>query len=68
MSKYNPLWEHIANCKDNELLLTYDEIEQILGFPIDHSFLTYKKDLLDFGWQVQKISIKNKTVSFSKIK
>lgn len=45
----------------------YEEIKNILGFDIDHSFLTYKKELKDYGYQVGKISMKEKTVSFSKI-
>lgn len=47
--------------------LHFAEIEEIAGVPLDHSFLTYKKELLDFGWSVQKISMKNKTVAFEKI-
>lgn len=48
MSKYDTLWHQIAQCEHNELLLTFDEIEKILGFPIDHSFLTFKKELIEF--------------------
>lgn len=47
--------------------LHFAEIEKIGGVPLDHSFLTYKKELIDFGWSVQKISMKNKTVAFEKI-
>jgi len=43
MSKYSKLWEYIKNQDSDFLKLTYDEIEQIAGVPIDHSFLTYKK-------------------------
>ena len=32
----------------------------------DHSFLTYKKELLEYGYKVGKISMKNKTVEFIK--
>ena len=32
--------------------------------PIDHSFLRYKKDLAGYGFEVGKISMKEKTVSF----
>ena len=31
-------------------------------FDIDHSFLTYKKELLEYGYEVAKISIKEKYV------
>ncbi len=39
----------------------------ILGFAIDHSFLTYKKELKEYGYEVSKISMKRKTVIFNKI-
>ena len=29
--------------------LTYDEIKNILGFEIDHSFLKYKKELENYS-------------------
>ena len=43
------------------------QVEEICGFPIDHSFLNCKKELLAYGWQVKKISLKEKTVSLEKI-
>lgn len=65
MSKYEPLWLWV---KDNDCTaLSYEEIEGILGFPIDHSFLTYKKELNDYGYKVGKISLKNQIVTFEKI-
>ena len=68
MRKYEPLWEWIkGNCTDS-FKLTYAEIENILGFPIDHSFLTHKKELQEYGYQVGKISMKNQTVVFEKIR
>lgn len=42
MSKYSKLWEYIKTQDCDSLKLSYDEIEQIAGVPIDHSFLTYK--------------------------
>ena len=66
MSKYQPLWEHIQTINADKLSLSYGEIESILGFPIDHSFLTYKKELPAYGWNVKKISIKEETVLFER--
>ena len=56
MSKYEPLWKYIktkgtsliktatsATQKSGgaaAFKLSYEEIEMVLGFPIDHSFLT----------------------------
>jgi len=66
MSKYNPLWEYIQEQSSQTLLLSFAEIETICGLPIDHSFLQYKKELLAYGWQVDKISMKQQTVRFRK--
>lgn len=66
MSKYQPLWEHIQTVNADKLSLSYGEIESILGFPIDHSFLTYKKELPAYGWSVKKISMKEETVLFER--
>ncbi|MGN0459571.1 MAG: hypothetical protein ACI4HL_01515 [Ruminococcus sp.] len=68
MSKYDPLWKYINETGTDSLKLTYGEIEEIAGLPIDHSFLTYKKELLDYDYKVGKISMKDKTVSFEKVK
>lgn len=67
MSKYNVLWEYVKNSGVSSLLLTFAEIEEIAGIPIDHSFLKYKKELTEYGYQVGKISMKAQTVSFQRI-
>lgn len=66
MSKYNALWEYVKNSGKQSLKLTLDEIQNIAGVPIDHSFLNFKKELADYGYQVGKISMKEKSVSFEK--
>lgn len=66
MSKYEKLWKYIKDKKEDKYVLTYDKINEILGFSIDHSFLTYKKELVDYGYKVDKISIKEKKVYISK--
>lgn len=67
MSKYNPLWSYIKEQDSQTLLLTFAQIEALCGLPIDHSFLQYKKELLSYGWQVGKISMKQQTVLFKKM-
>ena len=64
MSKYDPLWKWIVQNKTDNFKLTYAEIEEIAGIPIDHSFLTFKKELLAYGFRVGKISMKEQTVAF----
>lgn len=66
MSKYNALWEYVKNSGKQSLRLTFDEIQNIAGVPIDHSFLNFKKELTNYGYQVGKISMKEKSVSFEK--
>ena len=66
MSKYDALWAWIRKNGTDSFNLTFAEIEQIAGLPIDHSFLTYKKELMSYGYQVGKISMKDKTVIFQK--
>ncbi len=67
MSKYQPLWKYFKVHNKENYKLSYEEIKGILGFDIDHSFLNYKKEAKEYGYEVGKISIKEKTVIFSKI-
>ena len=39
MSIYEPLWEYIK--RNEPEVLSYETVEAICGFPIDHAFLTY---------------------------
>ena len=65
MSKYQELWEFVKNSGQETLKLSFAEIKNIIGFDIDHSFLNYKKELKDFGYEVGKISLKDKTILFT---
>ncbi|MCI8662491.1 MAG: hypothetical protein HFG69_04410 [Hungatella sp.] len=67
MSKYNALWEYVLKSGQQSFKLTFEEIQNIAGVPIDHSFLTYKKELTEYGYEVGKISMKGQTVMFSRI-
>ena len=67
MSKYKLLWDYIVCNKKDKYKLSYEEIKNILGFDIDHSFLKYKKELLKYGYEVKKISIKEKFIIIEKI-
>ncbi len=67
MSKYNALWEAVRKNGSLSFILTFSEIQEIAGIPIDHSFLQYKKELIEYGYRVGKISMKEQTVMFHKI-
>lgn len=66
MSKYDALWEYVQKNGSQSFCLTFEEIQNIAGIPIDHSFLKYKKELAEYGYQVGKISMKEQTVIFNK--
>jgi len=65
MNKYSKLFEYIINENKEKLILSFSEIESILGFKLDHSFLTYKKELINNGFDI-KISLKNETMTILK--
>lgn len=67
MSKYEQLWNWIQNNGTEKFNLTFAEIEKIAEVPIDHSFLTYKKELTGYGYKVVKISLKEQKVVFEKM-
>ena len=67
MSKYDLLWRRLRDGGKVSVKLTFDEIENIAGVPVDHSFLKYKKELVPYGYEVGKISLKDKTVTFNKL-
>ena len=66
MSKYTALWQYLQKSGRPQLSLTFAEVEKIAGVPLDHSFLSSKKELLEYGYAVQKISLKTQTVLFVK--
>lgn len=66
MSKYHTLWEYLREEGLPWVQLSFDEIRDIVGFDLDHSFLTYKKELTEYGYQVEKISLKDRTVAFKR--
>lgn len=67
MSKYEVLWKYIRDQGSPMLTLTFDEVSvSIAGSPLDHSFLKYKKELSEYGFEVSKISMKAQTVLFVK--
>ena len=67
MSKYEPLWKYLKDNNKENYKLSYKKIKNILEFDIDHSFLTYKKESKEYGYEVGKISIKGKTIIFNRI-
>lgn len=67
MSKYNLLWKYIKDNNNDSMILSFDDVNIISGVPIDHSFLKYKKELIEFGYEVTKISMKEKKIIINKV-
>ena len=67
MGRYTPLWRWIAQNGQSPCMLTFAQIESILGFPIDHAFLTFKKELTEYGYAVAKISMKAQSALFERL-
>ncbi len=67
MSKYEVLWGHVGKDGRESFVMTFDEVRDVLGFEIDHSFLNFKKELPAYGYRVGKISLKGRTVAFEKL-
>lgn len=66
--RFAALWSYVESQNGEFVSLSFEEIEKIAGTPVDHSFLTYKKNLERFGWKVAKIAMKCGNVTFEKIK
>lgn len=66
MSKYQPLWQFVS--ENERLEITFEETQKVLGFALDHSFLSFKKELLAYGYEVAKISLKEQKILFKKLR
>lgn len=62
-----PLWVFLECDGSEHLQLSFSRIEEILTFPLDHSFLNAKKESLIYGYEVKKISMKQQWVLFERI-
>ena len=67
LSKYEPLWRFLSGDGSGCIQFSFERIEEILGFPLDHSFLNYKQEAEQYGYRVEKISLKEKWVRFVRI-
>lgn len=64
--KYQLLWEYLQAKNLDVLKLSFCEIADILGFSLNHSFLNHKKEVLKYGYIIEKISLKEKYIIFKK--
>lgn len=71
MSKYNDFWIYIdlifKQMDKEKIELSFSQIKDVAGIELDHSFLNCKKELLDYGYKVEKVKLKDKKIVFSKV-
>lgn len=71
MSKYNDLWIYVdlifKQTDKEKLELSFSQIKDVVGIELDHSFLNCKKELLEYGYKVEKVKLKDKKIVFSKV-
>ena len=71
MNKYKDLWIYIdlifKQTNKEKIELSFNQIKDATNFEINHYFLIYKKELLDYGYKVVKIKLKDKKIIFEKI-
>ncbi len=80
MTVYKPLADYLATCPGDQLELSFPKLEQILGFRLCHSALTYKAwwsngltspssqntSWLSAGWKVNHVDLQGKLVTFTR--
>ena len=54
--------KNILKNNKEEYKLSFEEVKRITGFDFDHAFLTYKKELPNYGYELKKLSLKEKWV------
>ncbi len=81
MSKYDPLFDYLIKCK-SRIILTFDELEDILGFTLPKSAYLYEwwwanedvdttshtrcKLWQNAGYKTKEVDLSNKNVVFVK--
>jgi len=66
MSKYEPLWKYIKENNKDKYKLSFEEVKKKVGFEFEHAFLTYKKELIDYGYEFKKLCLKEKWICIVK--
>ena len=74
--KYQNLTEYLQNTRKKEILLSFSELENILGFSLDSSAFQYKEfwanctastkaySWMDAGYEIAEIDFKHQTLLF----
>mgnify|MGYP006886106135 CR=1 FL=1 len=57
MSKYDSLWEYVRDNGNSSLKMPFEQIQKIPEYQSTILFLKYKKELTEYGYKVEKISM-----------
>lgn len=77
MGRYDPLYEYLRSASRDEIILSFSDIEKVLGFELPLSAYTYSawwvngghsqaNAWLDAGYKVGRIDVSEKAVTFCK--
>ncbi len=82
MSKYDPLYDCLTKCNKSRIILTFNELEEILGFTLPNSAYLYEwwwanediratshthcKVWQNAGYKTKEVDLSNKNVVFVK--
>lgn len=67
MSRYQPLWDFVFGCGCRHYALTFDDIADIIGSPLNHTLMLYNAELQSYGYTITRISERESTVFIDKI-
>ena len=74
--KYSKLTEYLTKCNQTEICLPLQEIQKILGFPLDESAYKYREfwanctastkafSWMDAGYEIIETNLNEKTLTF----
>lgn len=60
LSKYEPLWRFLSGDGSGCIQFSFERIDEILGFPLDYSFLNYKQEAEQYGYNSERSALKLK--------
>jgi hypothetical protein len=78
--KYRALWEHLRARRDDEVTLTFAEVERILGFPLPASSRRYvqhwhgyggsavARAIADAGWRAKGTDLNAQRVTLYRLR
>lgn len=67
MSRYQPLWDFVLGCGCRHYALTFNDIADIIGSPLNRSIMLHNSELLRYGYTISRISERESTVFIDKV-